>query len=148
MAQRVEVPSGAIDGINGAFATSVAYRPGSLAVWLNGQELLGCYTETDPSAGTFTMLAPYIPRAGAWGTDTLAVDFDDPNVGADTVEVDRIACVISEPDPIQAVVQDGDFIACVVQNSPDQVLAIVADLDVVAALVEDGDRIFATVKDC
>jgi hypothetical protein len=148
MAQKVEVPSGAIDGINDAFTTSVPYRPGSLAVWINGQEILGCYTEDDPSAGTFTILAPSIPRTGAWGTDTLAVDFDDPSVGADIVEVDRIACVISEPDPILAVVQDFETIACLVQDSPDQVVATVADLDVVAAIVEDGDRILASVKDC
>ena len=148
MGQVVEIPSGAIDGINAVFTTSVPYQAGSLAVWLNGQESLGCYTETDPSTGTFTMLAPFIPRTGAWGSDSLAVDYNDPSTEAEIVEVDRIACVISEPEPIQAVVNDADFIACVVQDSPDQILAAVADLDVVAAVVEDGDRIFATVEDC
>jgi len=148
MGQVVEVPSGVIDGVNPVFTTSVPYQAGSLAVWLNGQESLGCYSETDPSAGTFTMLAPFIPRTGAWGSDSLAVDYNDPSTEAETREVDRIACVISEPDPIQAVVRDGDLIACVISDSPDRVLAIVADLDVLAAVVEDGDRILATVKDC
>jgi hypothetical protein len=150
MGQIVEVPSGTIDGINATFFTSVPYQAGSLSVWHNGQEILGCYTETNPATGEFTILAPNIPKAGAWGSDTLAVDFNDPSTEAEIVEVDRIACVVEDgPDLVLASVLDFDPIACVVQDSPDQVLAVVADLDAVAAVVQDGgETIYAAVEDC
>jgi hypothetical protein len=34
---RIEVPSGIINGSNRVFYTSVAYRPGTVQVFLNGQ---------------------------------------------------------------------------------------------------------------
>lgn len=34
---RIEVPTGIINGSNRVFYTSVAYRPGSVMVFLNGQ---------------------------------------------------------------------------------------------------------------
>jgi hypothetical protein len=147
MAQVVEVPTGAIDGINATYFTSGPYQAGSLAVWLNGQEILGCYVETNPATGEFTILAP-LPKAGAWGTDKLAVDYNDGSTDPDTVEVDVIACVVSEPDQILAVVQDCDVVACQVDDVPDEIQATVGDLDVVACVVQDGDQIFATVEDC
>jgi hypothetical protein len=64
-----EVLAGIIDGVNTAFTTAHAYRPGTTAVCLNGlREVRGIgYTETDPTTITFD--DPPLP------SDDLTVDY-------------------------------------------------------------------------
>ncbi len=58
-----ETPTGAIDGVNATYTTSVAYQSGTLFVWLNGQLLAASESEwTETGASTFDMSAP--PRIG------------------------------------------------------------------------------------
>jgi hypothetical protein len=56
---RLEVPSGAVNGTNQAFTTSVPYTAGTLSVWINGQlkrqDLEDGWAETSPTTGVFTM---------------------------------------------------------------------------------------------
>lgn len=56
---RFEVPSGTIDGVNTTFTTSVPYRAGSTAVFVNGillkADLMDGWAETDPDSGIFDM---------------------------------------------------------------------------------------------
>lgn len=59
MAGRLDACIGTIDGVNADFETKSAYIPGTLIVFLNGQQLDPIrdngYTEIDPSLGTFRM---------------------------------------------------------------------------------------------
>ncbi len=52
----IESAIGVVDEVNKVFGTSVAYRPGSLLVWLDGIELSGSdFSET--SSSTFTLVS-------------------------------------------------------------------------------------------
>lgn len=55
-----EVPIGAINGVNTLFTTSVAYKAGSTAVFVNGMLRVGSdddgWSETDPNAGEVTLV--------------------------------------------------------------------------------------------
>lgn len=91
----IEVPSGAIDGVNTAFQTSKPYLPGSLYYFLNGQlkrpDLDDGFVETDPTAGKFQVKeAPltddvvqvyYLTSEG-----TAAEDFGTPKLIVGIVE--------------------------------------------------------------
>jgi hypothetical protein len=59
--------SGSITGLTAIFTTATDYRPGTLLVWLNG--ILQTVTETDPAAGTFTLVAAPLPG------DVLVADY-------------------------------------------------------------------------
>jgi len=152
MAQIVETPAGVINGINAVFTTSVPYQAGSLAVWINGQQVPPAnYTETSPAAGTFTLTDPgCIPKSGGWGSDTISVDYNDPSTDAEIVEVDDLSCLVEDGgDPIEALVTDEDLIFGQVDDVPTDIQATVCDLDTIAAVVEDTtDNIQATVEDC
>lgn len=67
---RLEPAAGMVNGVNRVFSTPTYYRPGSLVVFLNGQQLKrqldNGWVELDPSLGTFEMkLAPVGPRPGS-----------------------------------------------------------------------------------
>jgi len=70
MAGRLDQALGAVNGVNRDFATPAPYAPGSLVVFLNGQQLKrdldNGWTELDPSSGTFRMkLPPSGPQVAA-----------------------------------------------------------------------------------
>lgn len=61
--ERVELPTGAINGFSTAFATSLPYEPGTLRVFKNGQLIRGSDddgpSEDNPALGLFSLgLAP------------------------------------------------------------------------------------------
>lgn len=57
--EHIEAPTGLIDGVNVTFTTSIAYQPGTLFVWLNGQLLaLSDFEWVETGAFTFDMSAP------------------------------------------------------------------------------------------
>lgn len=60
MSYRKELVSGAINGANTVFATSVAYAPGSVRAFINGQLCMSQLTEL---GGTSIQLE-FPPRAG------------------------------------------------------------------------------------
>jgi hypothetical protein len=55
----LEVPTGAIDGVNQTFTTSQPYGPGNIRVFLNGllqrRDFVDGWFETDPAAGRLTL---------------------------------------------------------------------------------------------
>jgi len=53
-----EVPSGAVDGSNTIFNTSVAYQPGTLMVFLNGLALTPTDDFSEGGGTTFTLVTP------------------------------------------------------------------------------------------
>lgn len=67
--EQKEKPTGAINGFNTSFATSLPYEPGTLRVWRNGLLIRSTDddgpSETNPSAGAFELGRP--PLSG----DTL-----------------------------------------------------------------------------
>ena len=70
MAGRLDQAIGTVDGVNQDFSTPAAFAPGSLVVFLNGQQLKrdldNGWDEIDPSAGTFRMkIPPDGPRPGS-----------------------------------------------------------------------------------
>jgi len=151
MAQVVETPAGVINGVNAVFTTSVPYQAGSLSVWINGQQVFGCYAETSPALGTFTITDPNaIPKSGAWGSDTISADYNDPSTEAEIIEVDDLSCLVEDGgDPIAATVDDVDLIFGQVDDVPTDIVATVCDLDNIAGVVEDTtDNITGTVEDC
>ncbi len=80
----IEVPSGAIDGVNKVFTTSQPYTPGEISVFLNGllqrRDFDDGWIETNPGAGIVTLKeAPqttdvvqvyYLPVGGSSVPDT------------------------------------------------------------------------------
>lgn len=76
---RFEVAFGPIDDVNLVFTVSTSYRPGSTAVFLNGQlkraDFDDGWTETDPGAGVLTMAEA--PQQG----DVVQVFFTDTGTG-------------------------------------------------------------------
>lgn len=70
-----EVPSGVVNNANTLFTVSRAYKPGSTAVFVNGQLLPKTWTESSPGEGEVTLDGP--PEVGASGPDTLQVFYLD-----------------------------------------------------------------------
>lgn len=155
MAQKVEIPAGAINGVNAVFTTSVPYEAGSLSVWLNGQQILGGYAETSPSTGVFTITdANCIPQTGAWGSDSITVDYDD-GTDADAKVIDDLAvtvddtpdlvnCTITEPDALACVVEDLNLILCDVETV-DAIACSIIEPDAVACQVDGNDDLCVCV---
>ena len=87
-----EVPSGVIDGVNLVYTVSVAYQPGSVAVFLNGQlkrqDLDDGWTETDPATGEVTLAEA--PRSIGLCPDVLQIFFLDTTPLAIEQTVNRI----------------------------------------------------------
>lgn len=76
---RFEVPSGVIDGANTTFITSVPYKAGSTAVFVNGillrADLVDGWAETDPDSGIFDMTE--VPVSFGVSPDVIQVFFID-----------------------------------------------------------------------
>lgn len=93
---RFEVLAGVIDGVNTVFTSSVAYTPGTSAVFLNGQLKRITYddgwTETSPPAGTITMMEP--PDL----LDVVQMFYLDTSPPAVVVQ--------AGPEPLSATIQD------------------------------------------
>jgi len=104
---RYEVLSGAIDGVNTTFFTSVAYTPGSLAVFINGQLKRADYDdgwiETSPETGEVTLREAPKPYpldhdevVQAFFIDTIPVDVSFIELIGILEEVDEITGVLTE----------------------------------------------------
>jgi hypothetical protein len=151
MSRKIENPSGVIDGVNAIFTTSAPYDPGSLGVWLNGQQILGGYAETSPALGTFTITdANCVPKAGVWGADALIAEYWD---GVDEVEVlvvDELAATIADqPIGMNCTIQEVDQIAATIQDAPVGVTATIQDVDVIACHIADAPTgIDCTIQEC
>lgn len=105
-----EVPSGTVNGTNKVFTTGATkFVAGSLQVWVNGllQAPTDHYTETDPSAGTFTfvdapetgdniLVAYMVANFGTGNADML--DGQHASAFADTTSVQTLSnkTVVSE----------------------------------------------------
>lgn len=87
VAGKFEVASGAIDGVNAVFTVSTAYRPNSVAVFVNGalrrRDLADGWSETNPATGEITLAEP--PTVG----EVVQIFFIDASPGAsnDTIEM-------------------------------------------------------------
>ena len=99
---RFEIPSGAVDGANLLYTTSTSYKPGTLAVFLNGllQEasLDDGWVETDPVAGTFTMKEA--PRSSGPCPDVIQVFFLDTSPVSPETEITPITGTINAVDDL------------------------------------------------
>jgi hypothetical protein len=99
---RFEIPSGAVDGANLLYTTSTSYKPGTLAVFLNGllQEasLDDGWAETDPVAGTFTMKEA--PRSSGPCPDVIQVFFLDTSPVSPETEITPITGTINAVDDL------------------------------------------------
>lgn len=141
---RVEIPSGAINGTNRTFVTSVPYRAGSLALYLNGQlreksNTADGYTETDPATGTLTLVEA--PRAG----ELVQVAYEDtaavpelllPLTGT-TDAVDDVSGTVAEVGSASGAVSDAEAVAGTVSVS-DAFTGSVADQDL-SGVVSDPE---------
>lgn len=68
-----EIPSGAVDGVNVTFNTSVAYTAGTLMVFLNGLALTPTDDFSEGGGTTFTLVVP--PSSSGGYTDKLLVTY-------------------------------------------------------------------------
>ena len=102
---RFEIPSGAVDGANLLYTTSTSYKPGTLAVFLNGllQEasLDDGWFETSPVAGTFTMKEA--PRSSGPCPDVIQVFFLDTSPVSPETEITTITGTLKAVDDIDGV---------------------------------------------
>lgn len=74
--------TGAINGTNLVFNVSAAYTAGTLAVFMNGQEVQNQFSESAPATGEFTFDAGCAPKTG----DTLQAHYFDTTAdGVETV---------------------------------------------------------------
>ena len=103
-----EVPSGVIDGINTVYTVSVAYQPGSVAVFLNGQlkrqDLDDGWTETGPAAGEVTLTEA--PRSIGKCPDVLQIFFLDTTPLAIEQTVERIKAKLRTYQPVRGILRD------------------------------------------
>lgn len=105
---RFEVPTGVIDGANVVFTVSTAYKPGSVAVFLNGQlkrrDLDDGWTETDAAAGVVTVSEA--PLAIGVCPDVLQIFFLDTAPLAPEQSVTRIRGKLRTTQDVRGVLHD------------------------------------------
>lgn len=116
----IEVPSGAIDGINTVFVTSQPYAPGEISVFLNGllqrKDFDDGWIETNPGAGIVTLKeAPqttdvvqvyYLPVGGGTSVpDTSVTNIRGVLADTDDVLAGRITTTV-----LRAVFKPGDVV--------------------------------------
>jgi hypothetical protein len=103
-----EVPSGVIDGVNTVYTVSVAYQPGSVAVFLNGQlkrqDLDDGWTETNPATGEVTLTEA--PRSIGKCPDVLQIFFLDTTPLAIEQTVERIKAKLRTYQPVRGTLCD------------------------------------------
>ena len=145
MGQKVETPAGVIDGVNDSFTTSSSYAPGSLSVWLNGQQVFGCYAETSPSLGTFQITdALKIPRIG----DSLVADYDDQLDGFVVVSEIEVSIDDTAFGVSAALDNDGTLVAVALEDAPPIVEATITEsVGVLAALDETPTEVVAVLQE-
>lgn len=95
-----EVPTGAVDGTNVVFTTSVSYQLNSVIVVVNGLSAQRTsdngWIETDHVRGIVALKIP--PVVG----DILQIFFTDTTTAPDAIELTALAGVIEDSDEISA----------------------------------------------
>jgi hypothetical protein len=103
-----EVPSGTIDGVNTVFTVSMAYGPGSIAVFINGQlmerNLDDGWFETDPSAGTVTLKEA--PRSSGACPDVIQIFYLDTAAPLPETQIFKLKGYIRCPVPLRGALTD------------------------------------------
>jgi len=144
-----ELLSGAIDGANADFYTSVPYTPGSVAVYLNGQLLLNRtgnpWTETDPATGQITVHAvDHVLRPG----DEIAAFYLDTTTAPDQVVIDDLVGVVSDTeDRLTGILVGEDELVGTVADE-ERLEGQVATEDALAGTVADEDALVGILEEC
>lgn len=133
---RFEIPSGVIDGVNLLFTTSTSYKPGTLAVFLNGllQEasLDDGWVETDSVAGTFTLKEA--PRSIGLCPDVLQVFFLDTSPVSPETEITPITGTIDAVDELGGSLLDTQPLFGAIAAPGGLSAELLADVPVVGAI--------------
>lgn len=105
---RFEVPLGAVDGVNLVFTTSVPYKPGSTAVFLNGllQEpsLDDGWAETSPATGVVTLKEA--PRSIGDCLDVIQIFFIDTSPSLPEEVVTGICGTLDSVDTVCGILKE------------------------------------------
>lgn len=127
---RFEVPQGPIDGTNVSFFVSQPYRPGSTAVFLNGQLKREDYddgwVESDPSVGKIDLKEPPKPSPG--GPDVVQVFYIDtsPALPGESIRdlkgrlraIDRLSGRLIPEGSLQAFLRETELLSGRVEEVP------------------------------
>jgi hypothetical protein len=141
---RFEIPAGAIDGANTIFTVSQPYRPGSTAVFLNGQlktqALDDGWAETNPATGVVTLNEA--PRGSPGCPDVVQIFYIDTSpVLPETVVDTRLVGVIRAVGALEAEIVSTGLLGGVVGDSAVGLQAEVLDVDRLRGVVQDGEAL-------
>jgi hypothetical protein len=141
-----EVLSGAVNGVNLVFTTSVPYTAGTLAVYLNGQLLLNPggnpWTETNPATGAVTIHSEELPETG----DVVAAFYLDTTNAYTGEEVEQIYGSINEIDDLAGILVTAQNLSANVYE-PDTLSGILTDQEIEAGLYPISD-LTGVVTEC
>lgn len=146
---RFELLTGAIDGANAAFYTSVPYTAGTVALYVNGQLLLNRggnpWTETDPAAGLVTLHAADHVLAP---DDEIAAFYLDTTTSPDQIVIEEMVGVLSDvPDGLAGVLAAEDELVGSVAEE-DRLAGVVVTEDALAGTVAAEDRLAGILEEC
>jgi hypothetical protein len=141
---RFEIPAGAIDGANVIFVTSRPYRPGSTAVFLNGQlktqALDDGWSETDAAGGVVTLNEA--PRGSPGNPDVVQIFYIDTSpVLPETVVDTRLVGVLRESGTLEAEIVSTGLLGGVVDDSVASLRGGVVDVDRLGGVVQDVEAL-------
>jgi microcompartment protein CcmL/EutN len=141
---RFEIPAGAIDGANVTFVTSQPYRPGSTAVFLNGQlktqALDDGWDETDPAGGVVTLNEA--PRGSPGDPDVVQIFYIDTSpVLPETVVDTRLVGVLREVDTLEAEIVSTGLLGGLVDDSGLGLEGAISEVDQLGGVVQDVEAL-------
>jgi len=144
---RFEVPTGAIDGVNKDFYVSQPYRPGSVAVFLNGQlqtkALDDGWTETDPTTGLVTLNEA--PRDIGTCPDVVQIFYLDTSPALPETEIIRICGKITTvEDPMVVPLLEVSTITGTVEDD-EKLTGTVVDASLLGT-VQDVEKLTGTIQ--
>jgi hypothetical protein len=146
---RFEVPAGTIDGVNTVFTVSLAYLPGSTAVWLNGvllePSLVDGWTESNPAAGEITLKEA--PQSSGPCPDVLQVFFKDTLPDPAETVIDQICGTIVEEVSVRGCLVEDVLVGEVAPESALSGLLVCDDIPLVG-LLEPEETLVGVVEVC
>jgi hypothetical protein len=136
---RFEVPAGAIDGVNTLFVVSQPYRPGSVAVFLNGQLIRQIdddgWSETSPALGQVTLTeAPILE-------DVVQIFYIDTSPALPGEEISQISGRITDgEDNLRAVWAEVESLSGLTQEAA-EIAGLVSEYEPLLAQAREVEEI-------
>lgn len=144
---RFEVPLGPIDGVNKAFTVSAPYRPGTTAVFINGQlkkrTLDDGWVETDPAAGIVTLNEAPVPFA-RW-PEVVQIFYLDTSPALPETVVERLVGSLVEGDAWEGSLASTGLLEGSIAVGEDELQGELWSGGQLAGLVEERESLYGWI---